>query len=45
MDAEIEKALAIAGTPRASRQPVESLEDWTAGSPLVHVDSTEGADS
>jgi len=31
--------------PAGIPQPVEPLEDWMEGSPLVHVDFTEGTDS
>jgi hypothetical protein len=31
--------------PAGIPQPVEPLEEWMAGSPLVHVDFTEGAPS
>jgi hypothetical protein len=31
--------------PAGIPQPVEPLADWMEGSPLVHVDFTEGADS
>ncbi|GAA5142564.1 nitroreductase/quinone reductase family protein [Pseudonocardia adelaidensis] len=31
--------------PASIRQPVEPLEEWMAGSPLVRVDFTEGARS